>query len=66
MFVSAFESNYLPEDAQNDYGRSQRDERNAVSDGVADLNRLVEIMLRRDLKATHSALCEVISVAIGF
>lgn len=62
MCVLAFKSNSLPEDAQDDYGCSQRDERDTVSDGVANLNRPKEIVLKRDFKTTHSALFEVNSV----
>lgn len=50
---SIFKSISLPEDAQDDYGCSQRDERNTVSDGVANLNRPEKNILKRDLKTTH-------------
>lgn len=63
---SAFESNSLPEDAQYDYGHRQRDQRNTVSDGVANFNRPEESILKRDLKTTHSALFRVNSIATGF
>lgn len=44
--------NSIPEDAQYGYGRGQRDEWNAVSDGVTNLNWPEEMILKRDLKTT--------------
>lgn len=44
--MTTFSSHSLPEDAENHYGSSEGDERNAVSNGVANLDRPEEVILQ--------------------